>query len=90
MKTENWNPKTKTPLRKGWYLTRRDDGYVSWRAWGNGEWWKQCDGGWISWFNVDGTAHRFEWLSKPRIGIETNQDELPEVYATIAEVEVAK
>ena len=31
-----WNPKTKTPRRKGWYITMRsDDGYVSSSAGGD-------------------------------------------------------
>jgi len=75
----NWNPKTKTPWRKGWYVTRRDDGFISWRAWGNNEWWKQlAGGGWISWFDGDGTPMRVEWLPKPRMAIDLNNDQLPD------------
>ena len=75
-----WNPKTKTPRRKGWYITMRvEEGYVSWRAWGNGEWWKQLSGGWIGWYDGDGNPYRCLWASKPHFSIEMNQNELPPV-----------
>ena len=75
-----WNPKTKTPRRNGWYITMRvEDGYISWRAWGDSQWWKQRSGGWICWYDGDGNPYRCQWASKPYFPIEINQNELPPV-----------
>jgi len=82
-----WKQKTKTPWRKGWYLTRTDYGFVSWRAWGHGEWWKQLsDGGWISWYDGDGVAMRFEWLPSPRMSVNMDQKQLPDAELTLAKL----
>lgn len=74
-----WKDRNKTPSSKGWYITRRDDGEMSWRAWGNDAWWKQIKGGWIECFDGDGCAMRFEWMPRTRKSIDLNSDQLPDV-----------
>lgn len=76
MKT--WTPKTKLPSRKGWYITRSDDGTIDWRAWGCGAWWKQIKGGWIEWFNGDGQPAQYAFRKGSRKNISLDRDELPE------------
>ena len=78
-----WKDRNKTPSRKGWYITRREDGVISWRAWGNGGWWKQLKGGgWIEWFDGDGAARRFDWQSGSRQSIDLDTDKLPDLANT--------
>lgn len=76
-KTNKWKSKKTTPLRRGWYVTRRDDGDIQWRAWGCGAWWKQIRGGWVEWFSGDGEALRYEWQPTSRQSIDLNSDQLP-------------
>ena len=74
-----WNDKNKLPRRKGWYITRTEDGFVSWRAWGNGEWWKQIKGvGWISWYSGDGERALYDWQPASRQSLDLNSDKLPD------------
>lgn len=74
-----WRDRNETPRRKGWYITRREDGHVSWRAWGKGAWWKQIKGGWIQWFDGDGAAMRFDWQPRSRQSIDLDNDKLPDL-----------
>lgn len=74
-----WTNKDTLPRRKGWYITRTEDGFVSWRAWGNGEWWKQTPDGWISWFDGDGCAKRFDYLPKTRRSVDLDMSRLPPI-----------
>jgi hypothetical protein len=76
-----WKSKETTPgNKKGWYITRREDGDMQWRAWGCQDWWKQFKGGgWIRWFNGDGEAMRFDWMPRSRKDIALNSDQLPDV-----------
>ena len=74
-----WMDKETTPRRKGWYLTRREDGDLSWRAWGCNAWWKQLTGGWVEWFDGNGNAMRFDWMPRSRKSIDLNSDQLPDV-----------
>lgn len=74
-----WCDRGTTPLRKGWYITRRDDGFISWRAWGNSAWWKQIKGGWMEWFDGDGNAARYDWQPGSRQSIDLGSDELPDL-----------
>lgn len=78
-KQSRWIPASSTPSRKGWYQTRTQDGFISWRAWGNGAWWKQIQGGWIEWFDGDGNAMRYEWKAGTLEDIKLNADQLPEI-----------
>lgn len=77
-----WRDRNKTPWRKGWYITRTEDGFISWRAWGNGAWWKQIKGGWIEWFDGDGNAMRYDWQPRSRQSIDLDSDKLPELPNT--------
>jgi len=83
--TPTWTPKTKTPRLKGWYVTRTDDGFIDWRAWGNGAWWKQTKGGWFEWFDGNGEPLRYDFLAHTRSDIELNRDQLPEPTAPDAQ-----
>lgn len=78
--TSVWQSKSTTPGRKrGWYITRREDGDLQWRAWGCGAWWKQLKDGWMEWFNGNGEPMRFDWMPLSRQKLELNANELPEV-----------
>lgn len=78
-----WRDRSKTPLRAGWYITRTEDGYVSWRAWGKGAWWKQLKDGWIEWFDADCNSMRYEWIARSRQSIDLNSDELPGISGSM-------
>lgn len=73
-----WTPKTRTPTRRGWYITRTDEGMVDWRAWGCGAWWKQLKGGWIEWYDGDGKAMTYAWKKDSRQNINLDRCELKE------------
>lgn len=73
-----WRPKTKVPTQKGWYITRDDEGHIQWRAWGNGNWWKQITGGWVGFFKGDGTIQTYEWADKIRLSVKLESCELPD------------
>jgi hypothetical protein len=80
MKTKSrWTSKTKTPRRKGWYVTRTADGDVLWRAWGCGAWWRQIKGGWIESFTGDGEAMTYEWDKDTRQSVDLDHDQLPAI-----------
>jgi hypothetical protein len=83
----NWKPKSKTPRLKGWYITRRNDGYIDWRAWGNNEWWKQLQDGWIAWLDENGKPMRFEWATSPRFSIKLDRKQLPEPSSIVKTLE---
>lgn len=75
-----WRDRSKPPRRKGWYITRTEDGFISWRAWGNGAWWKQLrGGGWIKWYHGDGEPHRYDWQPTSRQSIDLDSDKLPDL-----------
>ncbi len=78
MKTK-WMTGKKAPMRRGWYITRTTDGFIDWRAWGCGSWWKQIKGGWIEWFDGDGQAIRYDYQPASRQNINLNRKELPEI-----------
>lgn len=78
-----WRDRSKLPRRKGWYITRRKDGFVSWRAWGNGAWWNQLKcGGWTAWYNGDGEPHDFDWQPASWQSIDLDMDKLPDFSNT--------
>ena len=77
VQTSKWQQGSRSPWRKGWYITRTEDGFISWRAWGNGAWWKQIKGGWIEWFDSDGSAMRYDWQPTSRQSIDLDSDKLP-------------
>lgn len=74
-----WRDRSKTPCRKGWYITRTPDGYLSWRAWGKGAWWKQIKGGWIESFDGAGNAARYDWQPQSWKSMDLDAYELPDL-----------
>ena len=74
-----------TPSRKGWYITRTEDGFISWRAWGNGAWWKQIKGGWIESYTGDGCALRYDWQPQSRQSIDLDHDKLTDLANIVHE-----
>jgi hypothetical protein len=74
-----WRAKNKLPRRKGWYITRTEDGFISWRAWGHGSWWRQIKGGWIEFFGGDGYPTRYDWQPRSRQSIDLDSDKLPDL-----------
>lgn len=82
MKTRNpWRSKKTHPLAKGWYQVRLEDGSTDWRAWGNGQWWKQIQDGWICSFSGDGELRELQWRG-PRKDIALD-------YAEVVKAETA-
>lgn len=76
-KKQKWKPKETLPTKRGWYITRTEDGDVQWRAFGCGAWWKQIKGGWIEWFTGDGVSMTYEWDANSYQNVNLNSDELP-------------
>lgn len=74
-----------TPSRTGWYITRTENGFISWRAWGKGAWWKQIKGGWIESYTGDGCALRYDWQPQSRQSIDLDSHQLPD----LANVEIS-
>ena len=77
MKNKLWNSTQMLPKKNGWYITRTRDGFISWRAWENGAWWKQLRGGWIESYDGHGIAITYEWLPTSWHDIALNAGELP-------------
>lgn len=79
--TRRWHSANTHPPRKGWYQTRRvGETEIEWRAWGNGCWWRQIRGGWVSWYHGDGAPHMFQWRG-PAKSLKLDYDELPALTA---------
>lgn len=78
--SRRWHSAKTHPPRKGWYEVKPTDdswnGETRWRAWGNGQWWMQIKGGWISSFNGDGQPRMFQWRGA-RKDIGLDYGELP-------------
>ena len=74
-----WRPKEFVPRRAGWYITRTTDGFIDWRAWGAGAWWKQMKGGWIEWFDGNGVAIRYDFVPRSWHDVKLNRKDLPEI-----------
>ena len=73
----DWVDKSTPPTHQGWYATRTSDGYISWRCWGNGGWWKQLRDGWIQSYTVQGEAMDYDWIPSTRRSVELDVWVLP-------------
>ena len=65
------------PAKKGWYVTRTDEGFLKWRAWGRGCWWSQQKDGWLGHYNGEGEASLYDFQHETRQDISLDVWDLP-------------
>lgn len=74
-----WKPNTTKPSKKGWYITRTEEGVLQWRAWGHNLWWKQLKDGWLCWYDGEGYPIDYEWLPSSYKTIDLDYNQLPDI-----------